>query len=170
MAKVVLFGNRAESIINFRGPILRAMVEAGHEVYAITPPFKSGSPDELLKMGVVHFSIPLHRSSLNPLHNLRTLFALFRLLLRLKPGYLLTYTVKPVFYGAIVSKLLGIAYYPMLVGLGYTAGYIFSTESRIRLKGQLLWPIIFLFYKISIKWGKKVFVYNQDILNFLKKR
>ena len=137
MAKVVLFGNLAESIINFRGPILRAMVEAGHDVYVITPPYELGSKNELSNLGVSHCPIPLHRTSLNPFHDLRTLFVLFQLLHRIKPEYLLSYTLKPVFLWCYSLQTSRNPFLSNACGIGLHSRLHLCKRSKINLKGAI---------------------------------
>ena len=169
--KVLLFGNTSESLINFRGPLLRSMVEAGNDVYAISPPCTNAQNEFLESIGVTHIPIAFNRTGINPLSDLSTIFSVYKSIKNIEPEAIITYALKPIFYGSLVAKYLHIKHYPMLVGLGYTAGYTFSRNFRVLLKGKLLWPIISFFYKFSLSYSENIFVYNTDIFNlFVEKK
>tara|TARA_Y100001970_G_scaffold294328_1_gene450639 strand:+ start:8149 stop:9294 length:1146 start_codon:yes stop_codon:yes gene_type:complete len=169
--KVVLFGNTPESLINFRGPLLKSMIEAGNDVYAISPPCTNPQSEFLGNIGVTHIPIAFNRTGINPLSDISTIFSIYKSIKEINPEAIITYALKPIFYGSLVAKFLAIKHYPMLVGLGYTAGYKFSRSFKVLLKGKLLWPIISFFYKFSLNFSENVFVYNKDILNlFTEKR
>ena len=169
--RVVLFGNTPESLINFRGPLLKSMVGAGNKVFAISPPCNSSQLKALNDMGVEYVPISFARTGLNPFADISTIISIYRALKKINPHSILTYALKPIFYGSLVAKILGIRHFPMLVGLGYTAGYTFSSNFKVLLKGKLLWPIISFLYKLSLNSSEKIFVYNKDILSlFIEKR
>ena len=100
---VVVIASYADSLINFRGVLLRAMVERGHRVIAMAP----ASPDierKLATMGVAFRSFALARTGLNPVRDLRTLQALIALLREVRPDVVLCYTIKPIIYGSLAAR------------------------------------------------------------------
>ena len=151
MAKIIVFGNLPESLINFRGPLLKSMVDSGNTVFALSSPCSKELSSKITNLGVTHIPIPLDRTSINPLKDLATLLVLFRTISGIQPDCIISYAVKPVFYGAFVAKILKIDFFSMIVGLGYTGGYVFSSENSIKLKGKLLWPFISFLYKVSLR-------------------
>lgn len=158
MARVAVFGSLPESLINFRGPMMRAMVAAGHEVHALSPPARIELLDALSSMGVRHHVIPLSRTGLNPLTDLRTLVALSRVLRDLRVECLFAYTIKPVIYGGLAARIVGVPrYYAMVTGLGYT----FSGRG---LKGRLLGQVARVLYRQSLSHATSVFFQNGDNL------
>lgn len=169
--KIVLIGNTAESLINFRGSLLRFLVHQGHEVFVISPECEDGQESTLNSFGVKIFQIPIERTGLNPFSDLKTIFFIYKILRQVKPDILISYALKPIFYGAAVAKILRIKHYPMLVGLGYTAGYTLSDKFSVKMKGTIIWPIISFFYKFSLSNARKILVYNEDITSlFLEKK
>ena len=121
--RLVVIGGIPRSLINFRGPLLRALVAAGHEVVAAAAPAPEDVVAELNVMGVRFCPVPLARAGLNPLGDLKTLFALRALIRREKPDCVLAYTAKPVIYGNFAARgLPGTRVYSMITGLGYGFG------------------------------------------------
>ena len=69
-------------------------------------------------LGVERFALPVDRSGLNPLTDLRLLLAYRRLLRRLRPAAFLGFTIKPNIYGCLAAGSLGIPAIPNVSGLG----------------------------------------------------
>src|SRR5690554_3675664 len=98
--RVAVIGGVTRSLINFRGSLLKSMIAAGHEVWA----FASGAVEDdiraLQEMDVAYRDIPLQRTGMNPLEDVRTLLSLRRIFETTRPDKVLLYTVKPVIYGS----------------------------------------------------------------------
>lgn len=112
----------APSLINFRGPLLRALVEAGLEVHAVAPGLATdtGVRESLESWGVASHDVAFRRTGTNPLHDLQTLGAMYRLLRHLRPDAVLGYTIKPVVYGTLAAWLAGVPRrFALITGLGY---------------------------------------------------
>ncbi len=105
--EIAVIGGYGPSLMNFRGPLLRAMKDAGHEVYGIAPLDSPDVPDKLSAMGVKFIEAPIQRKGMNPAKDLAALFALVKILKEIKPDAVISYTIKPVIYGSIAAKLAG---------------------------------------------------------------
>ncbi len=117
--KVAVFGGYAPSLSWFRGPMMRAMVEAGHEVIGLAPGEDPIVIEELAAIGVGYRAIPLGRTGLNPMEDLRTLRAIKTTLKEVRPDLLLSYTIKPAIYGSFAAAKVGIPHrHAMITGLG----------------------------------------------------
>lgn len=163
MAKVVVFGSFPESLLNFRGAMLEAMVKAGHEVHAISPPAESEIVASLSAMGVTHHAVALNRTGLNPLRDFFSLLALVKMLRKLRPDCLLAYTIKPVVYGGLAARLAGVRFYAMITGLGY----VFSGAG---LKGKILSSVVGFLYRLGLRRAEHVLFQNRDNLRFFQNR
>ena len=120
MARILVIGGLADSLVNFRGILLSEMVARGHEVIACAAEDNREIADKLAAMGVRYTPLHFRRAGLNPLGDLALLFRLLRVLRQLRPDIVLCYTIKPVIYGAIACRLTGIKQcYAMITGLGY---------------------------------------------------
>ena len=154
--KILVVGGITRSLVNFRGPLLKAMVEAGHKVVAAAGAESDDVATELQQMGVRFCSVPLARAGLNPLGDLKTLLALRGLIRREKPDCVLAYTAKPVIYGNLAARgLPGTRVYSMITGLGYGFG---AHNLRQRMTGQLVQTL----YRAALKNTSGVFFQNPD--------
>jgi glycosyltransferase involved in cell wall biosynthesis len=154
--KLLVVGGIAGSLVNFRGPLLKAMVEAGYEVLAASGGDSDDVSAELQKMGIRFFPVPLSRAGLNPYADLKTLLALRRLIRAEKPECVLAYTAKPIIYGNLAARgLPNIRIYSMITGLGYGFG---AHDLRQRLTGRLVQAL----YRAALKNTSGVFFQNPD--------
>jgi glycosyltransferase involved in cell wall biosynthesis len=118
--KVVLLGSYAPSLINFRGPLIAAMVARGHQVHALAPDIDDDTAARLRALGAEPVSVPLRRTSLDPRGALATRRALTDLLRRIAPDVVIAYTIKPIVLGAAAARAAGVLrFIPLVTGLGY---------------------------------------------------
>ena len=154
--KILVIGGIARSLVNFRRPLLKAMVDAGHEVLAASGVGSDDLIAELREMGVRFFPVPLSRAGLNPYADLKTLLALRRLIRAEKPDRVLAYTAKPVIYSNLAARgSYGTCVYSMITGLGYGFG---AHNLRQRIAGQLVQSL----YRAVLKNTSGVFFQNPD--------
>jgi len=154
LAKIVIISHYSPSLINFRGDLIRAMVELGHKVICLGP--EAGFEQPLQELGADYRQIPLHRTGLNPLKDVKTLFSLRKVLKETKPDVVFSYTVKPIVYGSIAAHMAGVRrMYAMIEGLGY----VFIGQS---LKQKFLRQLVCFLYHKALKYNKAVFFLNPD--------
>ena len=157
MAKIVIISQYSPSLIIFRGDLIRAMVELGHEVVCLGP--EAGFEQPLQELGADYLQIPLHRTGLNPLKDVKTLFSLRKVLKEIKPDIVFSYTVKPIVYGSIAAHMAGVRQmYAMITGLGY----VFIGQT---FKQRLLTQIVAFLYRRGLKYNQVVFFQNPDDLH-----
>lgn len=158
MAKIILLGSYADSLLHFRGALIRRLIKEGHEVLGVTPPPKTTEVITKLESWGARFrSIPLDRTGIHPGKDLQTLLRLHQLFLREEPDVFLGYTIKPVVYGLLAAWLADIpARYAMITGLG-TA---FMEAENIRQ--FLLQSLASLLYSLSLRTSQKVIFQNPD--------
>ncbi|WP_339855500.1 glycosyltransferase family 4 protein [Porticoccus hydrocarbonoclasticus] len=147
------------SLIQFRGPLIDALLEAGKDVHVAVPDLAPGGEVAvaLANKGVRVHSIPLQRTGLNPIRDLRLLLSLVALMLRLRPRFVLSYTIKPVVYGSIAAWLVGVKHrFALVTGLGYA---FTGTASG---KRALLRRLIQRLYRFALKRTHRVFFQNPD--------
>lgn len=157
MAKIVIISQYSPSLINFRGDLIRAMVELGHKVICLGP--EAGFEQPLQELGADYRQISLHRTGLNPLKDVKTLFSLRKVLKEIKPDIVFSYTVKPIVYGSIAAHMAGVRQmYAMITGLGY----VFIGQT---FKQRLLTQIVAFLYRRGLKYNQVVFFQNPDDLH-----
>lgn len=153
----LLIAGLARSLVNFRGPLITALLNQGLDVHVAAPDLPANSPTraQLVALGAQVHEIPLRRAGTNPLADLLTLFALWRLMRRLQPQYVLAYTIKPVVYGTLAAWLARVPQrFALITGLGYafTAG-----RQRSRVGRLVQW-----LYKLALARAEGVFFQNPD--------
>ena len=67
MARVLILGGIAESLITFRGALMQKMVTEGHQVFACAPNAPKKIRDALLEAGIVYQEIKIDRTGIKPL-------------------------------------------------------------------------------------------------------
>jgi glycosyltransferase involved in cell wall biosynthesis len=147
------------SLLNFRGPLLRALRERGHEVIAGAPEDEGAEAvrEELAPQGIHFEPVPLARGGLNPLQDFGSLRALHTLLRRHRPDVLFAYTAKPVIYGGLAAGRVGGArFLPMITGLGYA-----FTEGG-GPKRRLVRALVEALYRRALAGAEAVIFQNPD--------
>jgi glycosyltransferase involved in cell wall biosynthesis len=106
----------------------------------------------------------LARTGTNPLADLRSLFALWRLMRQLQPDWVLAYTIKPVIYGSLAAWLAGVPRrFALIPGLGYS----FLGEGKGRAGLQTL---VQKLYGAALARVHGVFFQNPDDAALFKQR
>lgn len=147
MKKVLMLGNHEIVIYNFRKELVERMIQEGYEVYVALP---YGPKVELLKeMGCKFIDTPINRRNTNPLEDIKVFFKYMKVLKKIKPDVVLTYTVKPNVYGGIACRLNKIPYICNVTGLG--SGY---------LNGGMVQKVVQTLSKLAFTKANKVFFQN----------
>lgn len=97
--KILLLGVQLTSLVNFRGPLIRDLIAAGHEVVAIAPEPTEPWLSQLTAMGARYIEAPIARTGLNPLKDATSLLWLWRKLRAEKPDVIFAFQAKAVIYG-----------------------------------------------------------------------
>src|SRR5690606_4823931 len=115
-----------------------AAKEQGYDVSVAT---MDGEAVEAIKgHGLTHYVLPMSRSGMNPLAEIKTLYAIYRLFKIIEPDVVHLVTIKPVLYGGIAARLAGVkGVVSAISGLGF----IFTRERKgidwVRLITQQLY-------------------------------
>ncbi len=157
--RILIVGSQSFGLRNFRGALIEAMLSRGHEVVAAAPALRADGPTRhwLEERGVACWDIPLSRTGLGPCADMLTLFALYRLMRRVRPGLSLCYTVKPVIWGGLAAWCARV---PRRVALITGLGYAFTGEMRGR-RARIRWLVQRL-YAIALRRATLVFFQNPD--------
>ncbi len=156
---ILLTASLSSSLRNFRGPLIEALRDAGHQVHAAAPDLTSDTQthDWLTARGVVCHDVPIARAGFGPLADLRALWALWRLMRHLRSDVFLGYTIKPVIWGLIAARLAGV---PQRVALITGLGYAFTDGAGgIRRAVKALARGL---YKVALRSATLVFFQNDD--------
>lgn len=145
--RILVLGNYAMGLYRFRKELLVELVRKGYEVHIALP--EDPYANHLRDLGCVVHPIELMRRGKDPLADLKLFMGYLRLLRKLRPERVLTYTIKPNIYGGLASRLTGTPYIANITGLG-TA-----------LEGSGLFRKLLLFlYGAALKKAQCVFFQN----------
>jgi glycosyltransferase involved in cell wall biosynthesis len=154
--RILVNGSYAPSLINFRGPLLQALVAQGLEVHASAPDIPAELAAKLAAMGVTSHSLPLQRTGRGLLGDLGYFRALGGLMKQVKPDIVLGYTVKPNIWGSFAAKLGGARSYSWITGLGYV---FIEGEGLARKATQFVAQQL---YRQATRLNHKVIFQNPD--------
>lgn len=156
-SKILFVDNSARCFYIFRMPVAIAFKQAGYEVQVMTPSIDEYSMN-IEKEGIKHILYPL-KSKFSPIEDIKLFLFLRKQYKRLKPDYIIHYTIKPNIYGSIAAKINKIPSLAVVPG----TGSVFS-------KGGVISSITTMLYKIAFRFPEKIWVLNQeDKKAFLRK-
>ena len=151
--RVLVVGALPSSLVNFRGPLLMALRARGHEVWAAANGPDPDTEAKLGKMGVGYHPVRIARAGMNPVADMITFWDLVRLIRRVKPGVVLSYTIKPVIYGGWAARWCGV---PAIHSLVTGQGVVFNGQRR------LVALLAEKSYRSSLCHSRRVFFQNPD--------
>lgn len=154
---VVFIGNSGASIYLYRRELVERLISLGHSVNVISP--NGDFIDELIDMGCVFYETDLDRHGTNPIKDFKLIRAYKKILKKISPDIILTYTIKPNIYGSMVAGKLKIVCIPNITGLG----------TAVENSGWKQKLIVFL-YKIAFKHVKTIFFQNSENMKFFSDR
>lgn len=157
MNHIILVGNTAWSMYNFRGNLMSFLVKKGYRVSVLSPYDKDFFP-LIESTGAKCYDLPLSAKGTNPITDLLLIWRIRRYIKKLKPDFAFFYTIKPNIYGGLAARICKIPFIPVTTGLGYT----FIVDNWVSKLARKL-------YKFSFKGAKQVwFLNNDDKKDFLK--
>ena len=160
MANVIIVGALPESLVNFRGEFIRSLVLAGHSITAMAGEADRKSVGAIEALGVKFRPFPIARAGLNPLNEIRTLYALRQTFLEIKPDIVIAYTIKPVIWsGVALFRLREVSFFALITGLGFS--FDGTTVPR-----RILRTIASALYRLSLRRATGVVFQNKDNRDF----
>jgi len=145
---VALSANTSWYLWNFRRGIIESLISQGHHVICIAP--RDDKSHELEKLGCKFIDLDMDRKGTNLRSEIVLVYRFFQTFRAHRPGCVLLFTVKPVIYGSLTAKLLGISCIGTVTGLG-TA---FVTKSWMTI-------LIRNLYRIPLNVCSAVFFQNR---------
>lgn len=152
--KVVLVCNSDGALYVFRNPLIRALVEAGHEVVGVCP---DGDYIERLRaMGVRIHLVEFARHSVSPFQNLGLLYRLWRIIGDQAPDVVHGFTHKAVIYASLAARLARV---PRIVMTVTGLGTLFIRDDA---RARLLRRALVAQYRIALSRRVSVLFQNPD--------
>lgn len=154
--KFVLISPKNRTVYNFRGDLIKEIINKGYEV-VVTGPDKT-DVEKIEALGARFKELPLEKTGTSIAADLKYCEILTRFLKDEKPDVTLGYTVKPVVYGAMAAKRAGVKNINCLITGG---GYTFISRS---VKARILGLIVRNLYRIGLSSANHVIFQNKDDL------
>lgn len=155
--KILVLANFGMGLYKFRKELLEKLVSENHDVYISLP--NDEYVPKLQALGCKFVETSLKRRGTNPLTDLRLLVNYIKLIKRIKPDVVLTYTIKPNVYGGMACRITKTKYITNITGLG----------TAVENKG-LIQKITLTLYKVGLQKASCVFFQNRKNVNFFKDR
>ncbi|WP_180058027.1 glycosyltransferase family 4 protein [Acinetobacter sp. YH12141] len=164
--KFLMISSFLPSVLNFRGKLLEAIASHGYDIHIMAPEFVS-FPEEQRKLQALGYhlhEIPMQRTGTNPVADLKTLLATYSLIKKIKPDYVLSYTIKPVIYGILAAWLAKVPYrFALITGLGYAFQNVEHGSKR-----SFFQKVVHGLYQQALSHSHKVFFQNPDDLKLFQ--
>ncbi|MGU9099115.1 glycosyltransferase family 4 protein [Clostridium perfringens] len=147
--KILIVTNSSSGLYNFRRDLIKELIKQSNIIEVIT--LNDGYIDELKELGCNLYILKMDRRGKKIISELKLLFKYKNFIKKINPDKIVSYTIKPNIYCGLITRALGIDFYPNITGLG----------TAFQKEGYFKKFIIFM-YKISFKKAKKVFFENQN--------
>ncbi len=144
------------SIINFRAPLIKALIAKNFTVHISAPDLKGSIAEQVSDLGAFPHNIPLSRTGQNIAADLAYFWALRKLMKRLKPDHVLGYTIKPNIWGSFAAKSCRTPSTSLVTGLGY------AFIPMPGVKRKIVQMIARLLYRFATACNKTVIFQNSD--------
>ena len=160
LKRIVFISPYAGSIVSFRGPLIKELIDLKAEVYVLAPDYSPEIRKAVEELGAKPVDYLLDRTGTNFLNDLKTLFQLSHIFIKLKPQVIVPYNIKPIVYGLLAGAFTRV---PTRVALIEGLGYAFIKNPS--LKSHIINWIVRFSYKVSLAFAHYVFFLNPDDLN-----
>ena len=101
---ILVLTNNIGGLYSFRKEVVKAIVDAGYEVY-ISEPDDDERVGYFEEIGCHIIKTDFDRRGMNPLSDFKLMLKYRKMIKRLKPAAVLSYTIKPNVYGGIACRL-----------------------------------------------------------------
>lgn len=145
--RILLLANSASGLYDFRNELLLQLLK-DYEVHISLP--DADKVPALARQGCVIHRIPLERRGMNPVKDSKLMLAYLRLIKKLAPDLVLTYTIKPNIYGSLCCRLCNVPYLVNITGLG-----------SVFEDGGMLQKLVVGLYRIALKGASCIFFQNE---------
>ena len=166
MRSFLMISSFLPSVLNFRGKLLEAIHQQGYEIHIIAPDLAlfPAEHKNLLDLGYCVHEVPMQRTGTNPAADVKTLLRMYGLIKKIKPDYVLSYTIKPVIYGTLAAWLAKVPHrYALITGLGYAFQNVETNSKR-----SIFQKLVHGLYQQALSRSHKAFFRNPDDLKLFQ--
>ena len=158
--KILIISPKNKTVYNFRGDMIRDMIAAGHSVYVTGP--NRDFLEDIRALGVTEFfELRLKKDKTSLISDAEYYLQLRRLIRRLRPDMVFSYTIKPVIYGSLAARAEKT---PKIFAMVEGLGRVYTSESA---KAAILRSVINRLYRLAFRACDRVILLNPDDLREL---
>ena len=152
--KVLFLANHFITLFSFRKELIKKLVEDGHDVYLSIPEDENNYFENI---GCHIILTNIDRRGVNPKNDLRLIAFYMKMISKIKPDIIFSYTIKPNIYGCMASRKK----YKQVCNITGTGG--------VFLENNMVAKICKVLYKLSVRKSYKVFFQNTGDRDFFIK-
>ncbi|TCT12859.1 galacturonosyltransferase [Natranaerovirga pectinivora] len=153
MGKILVLANNDIGLYKFRKELIEELLK-GNDVYISLP--EGEYVKKLIDLGCRFIDTKISRRGTNPITDFKLMIRYKKILKKIKPDVVLTYTIKPNIYGGMMCRLAKTSYIPNVTGLGTAVG-----------NSGVLQSITIALYKLAFKNACCVFFQNKENAEFI---
>lgn len=160
--RLLFIVNDVGFFMSHRLPIAKRALSEGFEVHIAAPHSKLEA--QLNEVGLISHSIKMNRSGLNPFAEIVSFLSVIRLLFFLSPSVLHLVTIKPVLYGGIAARIVGV---PSVVAAISGLGFAFIAKG---LKAKFVRIMVGALYRLALRHSNiRIIFQNLDDQEIIRK-
>lgn len=152
--KILIMANDDLGLYLFRKDLIQEMINLNNEIWFTVPYGKKVK--SISEMGCHYIESHVDRRGMNPLHDIKLFGEYLKILKKVNPDKVITYTIKPNIYGCIACRIKGMESYANITGLG----------TAFQRNG-ILTKFVTSMYKNAFKKVKTVFFENKGNCDLL---
>lgn len=157
MKKIVVLANYAFGIYKQRAEVFEELLKDGYDVYICTPKIDGFKGFEEIGCKTVHVSVD--RRGKNLFKDVVLFLKYLKILSKLKPNLVLTYSIKPNVYGGLACRILGVNAIHTVTGLG-----------SVYIRKMKIEYIVRILNRLAFKSSTVFFLNNDNKEFYIKKR
>ncbi len=154
---VLILSNSLKGLYSFRKEVLKAICDAGYDVF-LSVPQADERAQYFQSIGCSIIETKLSRRGMNPLADFNLMLSYRKLIRKIRPVAVLTYTIKPNVYGGIACRLTKTPQLANVTGLGD------AMEN-----GGWLQKLTMSLYRIGLSKANRVFFQNTTNKEYFEK-
>ena len=147
--KIAFVSNRSWDLKNFRGGVYNKLQEMGYEIFLIAPYDNFSHTLKAENVDCFHFYMSNY--SVNPFHEVRSLYNLYNIYRKIRPDFIFHYSIKPNVYGTLAASRLKIPSVSVITGLG-----LFADN-----KNKIIRKISHGLYRLVVKFANEIWFLNR---------
>ncbi|MGF2053278.1 glycosyltransferase family 4 protein [Vagococcus fluvialis] len=147
--KVLFIVNHDLVIYNFRKELVFELIKQGYEVNILSPPGEK--IEKLKKAGCTIHNLEINRRGANIFEEMKLIKRMYSSIKEINPDVVLTFTIKPNIYGAVISKVLKKPCISNVTGIGTS---IYSKKLTAKILRQI--------YVKSLNTCSNIFFQNES--------